>query len=239
MARHLFPDRDAVGQFLPSEQGPPKMGAKVVGVVKDAWQMDYTAPITGEVYLPFRQLIFGTFMSTFVIRTTADPVSLAPAIRREVWSIDPNEPVTKMETLRDVIDDAIWIPRFSAWIFSVMALMALALTAAGIYAVVAYTSALRARELGIRVAVGAAPRDVAADVLRRIMIPLTGGLLVSVAAALLVSKLIASLLYGVGPGDPLTYAISFLLLAGTGVLASVRPAWKAAKADPLAALRTE
>jgi putative ABC transport system permease protein len=239
MARHLFPDRDAVGQFLPSEQGPPKLGAKVVGVVKDAWQMDYTAPITGELYLPVRQLIFGTFMSTFVIRTTADPVSLAPAIRREVWSIDPNEPVTKVETLRDLIDDAIWIPRFSAWIFSVMALMALALTAAGIYAVVAYTSALRARELGIRVAVGAAPSDIVTDVLQRIMIPLVSGLLVSAGAALLVSKLMASLLYGINPDDPLTYAASFLLLAGMGALASVRPAWKAAKADPLVALRTE
>jgi predicted permease len=238
MARHMFPDRDAVGRFLPSQK-PGTRGAKIVGVVKDAWQLDYSAPITGELYLPFRQLIFGSFMSTFVVRTTADPVSLAPAIRREVWSIDPNEPVTKIETLRDVIDDAIWIPRFSAWIFSVMALMALALTAAGIYAVVAYTSALRARELGIRVAVGAAPGDVVADVLRRIMIPLLYGLVVSVAAALLVTKLIASLLYGVGPGDPLTYAISFLLLAGMGVLASVRPAWKAATADPLAALRTE
>jgi putative ABC transport system permease protein len=156
-----------------------------------------------------------------------------------VWSIDPNEPVTKVETLRDLIDDAIWIPRFSAWIFSVMALMALALTAAGIYAVVAYTSALRARELGIRVAVGAAPSDIVTDVLQRIMIPLVSGLLVSAGAALLVSKLMASLLYGINPDDPLTYAASFLLLAGMGALASVRPAWKAAKADPLVALRTE
>ena len=235
LARELFPDRDAVGQFLPGG-GKPR---EVVGVVKNAWQLDYNAPTIGEVYLPFRQFIFGTFMSTFVIRSTADPQSLAAAIRREVAAIDPNEPVTKIETLRDVIDDAIWIPRFSAWIFAAMALMALALIAAGIYAVVAYTSALRMRELGIRVAVGAAPRDLAADILQRLAVPLATGAIIGVVAAMILSRLVASLLYGVNANDPVTYATCFALLMGMGAMAAIRPAWKAAISDPLVALRME
>lgn len=236
LARQLFPDRDAVGQFLPGEGLSHR---EIVGVVKNAWQLNYNEPTIGEVYIPFRQFIFGTFMSTFVIRSTADPQSLAAAIRHEVAAIDPNEPVTKIETLRDVIDDAIWIPRFSAWIFAAMAFMALALIASGIYAVVAYTSALRMRELGIRVAVGATPRDVAADILRRITIPLAAGAVIGVAAAMVLSRLVASLLYGVSADDPVTYAACFALLIGMGAIAAVRPAWKAAIQDPLASLRTE
>ena len=236
LARQLFPDRDAVGQFLPGEG---RNRREIVGVVKNAWQLDYNEPTIGEVYLPFRQFIFGAFMSTFVLRSTADPQSLAAAIRHEVAAIDPNEPVTKIETLRDVIDDAIWIPRFSAWIFAAMALMALALIATGIYAVVAYTSALRMRELGIRVAVGAAPRDIAADILRRLAVPLATGAIIGVGAAMVLSRLLASLLYGVGANDPVTYAACFALLIAMGAIAAVRPAWKAAISDPLASLRTE
>ena len=236
LARQLFPDRDAVGQFLPGEG---RNRREVVGVVKNAWQLDYNEPTIGEVYIPFRQFIFGTFMSTFVIRSTADPQSLAAAVRHEVAAIDPNEPVTKVETLRDVIDDAIWIPRFSAWIFAAMALMALALIASGIYAVVAYTSALRMRELGIRVAVGATPRDIAADILRRIAIPLAAGAVIGVVAAIVLSRLVASLLYGVSADDPVTYSACFAVLMAMGAIAAIRPAWKAAIQDPLASLRTE
>jgi ABC-type antimicrobial peptide transport system permease subunit len=117
--------------------------------------------------------------------------------------------------------------------------MALALIACGIYAVVAYTSALRMRELGIRVAVGAAPRDIAADILRRITIPLAAGAVIGVVAAIVLSRLVASLLYGVSADDPVTYAACFALLMAMGAIAAMRPAWKAAIQDPLASLRTE
>jgi ABC-type antimicrobial peptide transport system permease subunit len=141
--------------------------------------------------------------------------------------------------LRDVIADAIWIPRFSAWIFAAMSLMALALIASGIYAVVAYTSALRMREIGIRVAVGAAPQDIATDFLRRITIPLAAGAAIGVAAAVVLSRLVASLLYEVSANDPVTYVTCFALLIWMGAIAAIRPAWKAATQNPLASLRTE
>lgn len=144
-----------------------------------------------------------------------------------------------METLSDVIADSIWRPRFSAWIFSVLGGLALLLTSAGIYGVVAYTTTLRAREVGIRVALGASPRVVVEAVLRDAMLPLCAGLGVSLVAALLLTRVLASLLYEISGADPVTFLGASALLLAIGLLASVRPAWRAAVADPLVALRTE
>ncbi len=237
LARRLFPGGDVVGRNLPSSDA--KSGALVVGVVKDAPQMSYERPPEGELYLPYQQIVFGAFMSTVIVRTSGDPLAVAPTLQKAIWAVDPDQPVVQVETLKDVIADSIWRPRFSAWIFSVLGIVALALTSAGVYSVVTYTTALRARELGIRVALGATPRGVAAVVLRGTMVPLTAGLAASFAAALFLSRLMASLLYGVGSADPLTYAGAALLLLSIGAAASLRPAWRAAHADPLPALRAE
>jgi putative ABC transport system permease protein len=237
LAHQMFPDRDAVGQTLPPEgNGPP---ATVVGVVRNANQMSYEQPAKGEIYLPYQQVMFGVFMATIVVRTSGEPLSLAAALSKEVWAVDPNQPIVKVETMDDVIADSIWRPRFSAWVFSVLGGLALLLTCAGIYSVVAYTTNLRAREIGIRVALGATPQEVVAVILRGAMIPLAAGLAVSLVAALLLSRLLSSLLYEIGSTDPLTYVIAGALLLSIGAVASARPAWKAATADPLHALRVE
>jgi len=235
LAHQLYPDRDAVGQVLPG--GEP--ACTVVGVVKNTPQMSYEQPAKAELYLPLRQVIFGVFMATVVVRTAGDPLSLAGTLRKEVWAVDPNQPIVKVETMDDVIADSIWRPRFSAWVFSVLGGLALLLTCAGIYSVVAYTTNLRAREIGIRMALGATPQKVVAVILRGAMIPLASGLAVSLAAALLLSRSLASVLYEIGGNDPVTFVIAGALLLGIGAVASARPAWKAATADPLQALRTE
>src|SRR5260370_42655858 len=136
----------------------------------------------------------------------------------------------------DVIADSIWRPRFSAWVFSVLGGLAVLLTCAGIYSVVAYTTNLRAREIGIRVALGATPQKVVAVILRDAMLPLAAGLAVSLVAALLLSRLLSSLLYEIGSTDPLTYVIAGALLLSIGAVASARPSWKPAPGDPLHAL---
>jgi putative ABC transport system permease protein len=237
LAHQMFPDRDAVGQTLPPEgSGPP---ATVVGVVRNASQMSYEQPAKGEIYLPYQQVMFGVFMSTIVVRTSGDPLSLAAALRKEVWAVDPNQPIVKVETMDDVIADSIWRPRFSAWVFSVLGGLALLLTCAGIYSVVAYTTNLRAREIGIRMALGATPQKVVAVILRGAMIPLASGLAVSLVAALLLSRLLASLLYEIDSNDPVTFVSAGALLLAIGAVASARPAWRAATADPLKALRIE
>jgi putative ABC transport system permease protein len=235
LAHLFFPDRNPIGQYLPADS--PKV--MVVGVVKNAWQKSYDQPAAGEVYIPYRQYIFGTFLSTIVVRTSGDPLALASTLRRQIWAVDPSEPVLKIETMDDVIADSIWRPRFSTWIFAALGGLALLLTSAGIYGVVAYTTALRTKEVGIRVALGASPRNVANVVLRSAMVPLTTGLLAGLVAALIFSRLLSNLLYETSHIDAVTYLSATALLLALGIIASLRPAWRAATADPLDALRTD
>jgi predicted permease len=236
LARLFFPDRSPIGQFLPSDSPKKTM---VVGVVANAWQRLYDHPAAGEVYIPYRQYIFGTFLSTIVVRTSGDPLALASTLSRQVWAVDPNEPVLKVETMDDVVADSIWRPRFSAWIFGALGGLALLLTSAGIYGVVAYTTALRTMEVGIRVALGASPRLVMQTVLRGAMLPLTAGLIVGFASALFLSRLLASLLYQTSSTDPIAYLSAAAVLMVLGIIASLRPAWRAATADPLRSLRAD
>ena len=233
LAQQLFPNRNPLGQTMPASD------RTVVGVVRNASQAAYDQPAKGELYLPYQQIMFGIFLSTIVVRTSGEPLSLASALRKEVWAVDANQPIMKVETMDDVIADSIWRPRFSAWIFSVLGGLALLLTSAGVYSVVAYTTALRAREMGIRVALGATPRKVVALVLRSAMTPLTIGFAISLVAALLLSRLLVSLLYEIAGTDPMTYLGAGVLLLAIGAVATFRPAWKAAGVDPVKALRTE
>jgi len=237
LARQLFPNRDPVGQPLP--EAGAQTPATIVGVVKDAAQMTYNEPPKGELYRPYQQAFFGAFMSTIVVRTAGEPLALAGALRKAVWEVDANQPVIKVETMQDAIDDSIWRPRFSAWVFSVLGGLALVLTSAGVYGVVAYTTARRAREVGIRVALGASPARVAALVLRDAMKPLAAGLAASLAATLYLSRWLGSLLYEIRPADPATYLSVSAILLLIGVAASLGPAWRAASGDPVEALRSE
>ena len=236
MARAMFPDRDPLEQVL---RVSASRSIRIVGVVKDAAQMSYERPANDELYIPYRQYIFAVFMSTIVVRTSGEPVAMAPALRRAIWRVDPDQPITKMESLDDMIADNIWRARFSAWVFTVLGGLALVLTSAGVYSVVSFTATLKVREVGIRVALGATPRDVIGEILRGAMLPLACGLLLSVMAALLLSRLLSSLLYEITNTDPAAYGIAVLVLLGTGLLASIRPAWRAAARDPLQALRMD
>jgi ABC-type antimicrobial peptide transport system permease subunit len=141
--------------------------------------------------------------------------------------------------MEDVIADSIWRPRFSAWIFSALGALALLLTSAGVYSVIAYTTTLRAREVGIRAALGATPRSVVLLLVRQAMVPLAAGLVISAAGSLTLSRFVGSLLYETSPADPLAYGVAAAVLLAIGALASAVPAWRASAGDPLAALRTE
>lgn len=239
LAHQLFPHIDPIGQTLVTPDATNPNPVTVVGIVKNSSQMSYEQPAKGELYRPYQQAIFGTFMSTVVARTSGDPLSLANSLRKEIRAVDPNQPVMRVETMDDVISDSIWRPRFSAWIFSMLGGLALLLTSAGIYGVVAYTTTLKAREVGIRVALGATPRRVVAVILREAMIPVCAGLAISLIAALALARLLASLLYEISGTDPLTYFAAAALILAIGAAASARPAWKAAVGDPLKALRSD
>jgi len=237
LALEMFPGRSAVGERLPGEGAVA--GETVVGVVQNAAQGSYQTPPEAEMYLPYTQFIFAAFMSSIVVRTAGDPLAVADTLKKIIWTVDAEQPVVKVETLNDVIADSIWRPRFSAWIFSVLGGLALLLASAGIYGVVAYTSALRAKEVGIRVAMGATRHDVIAVIVRGAMIPLGAGLVISFVAALLLSHLLSSLLYEISGTDPVAYMCAAGLLLLIGAIASARPAWRAAVADPMQTLRAE
>jgi putative ABC transport system permease protein len=236
MAQSLFPGRDPLDEVLPVNA---TRRIRIVGVVKDTAQMVYGQPQKDEMYIPFRQWVFGVFMSTIVMRASGEPLTIASAVRRAVWEVDPEQPIVKVETLNDMIADSIWQPRFSAWVYSALGALALLLTSAGIYSVVSFTTTLRTREMGLRVALGATPARVVAGVLRDAMLPLACGLGASLIVARLLVRLMASLLYETSQGDPAAYGFAVAILLGTGLLASIRPAWKAATRDPLEALRSE
>ena len=237
LARQLFPGREAVGQRLPA--AGTESPAVIVGVVRNTPQMSYETPPKAELYRPYQQAMFGVFLSTIVVRSAGDPLSLAPALRKEVWAVDPNQPVVKVEMMDEIVANSIWRPRFSAWLFTVLGGLALVLTTAGVYSVVAYTTTLRAKEVGIRVALGATPARVIGTIVRGALVPLVVGVAVSAIAAIFLSRLLASILYETAPNDPATFLGAGLFLVLVGVSASVAPAWRAAGGDPVAALRAE
>jgi putative ABC transport system permease protein len=238
MARQQFPDRDPLGQHLSGANGPGS-GPQVIGVVKDSSLSNYDSPAGPEEYVSYQQVLFGTFLSTFVVRTTGDPVKLADTLRKEVWAVDPDQPIVKVETMDDIVADSIWRPRFSTWVFSVLGGLALVLACTGIYSVIAYTATLRAREVGIRVALGATPSNVVSLILRDAMLPVALGLAASLFAALLLARLLNGLLYDTGPRDPVAYLGAAAVLLLVGAAASLRPAMTAARADPVRSLRLE
>ncbi len=235
MARQTFPDRDPIGQTMPGSTMP----LTVVGVVRDAAQMSYDQPAQAEIYRPYQQMLFGAFLSTIVVRTAGDPLKVANAIRKEIWAVDPNQPIVKMATMEEIVSNSIWRPRFSAWIFSVLGGLALLLTSIGVYSIVAYTTSLRMREVGIRVALGATPGRVVGEILRGAMVPLAVGLVVSVGAALLLGQYLTTLLYEISAMDPVAFVAAGGVLLAIGVVASARPAWRAAVADPVRSLRND
>lgn len=237
LARQLFPNSSPLGERLAGGSTPS--GPTIVGIVKDSSQRSYEVPPTGEVYIPYQQYTFATFMSTIVARTEGEPTAFAPTLRKRVWAVNADQPVVKVETMEKMIANSIWRPRFSAWIFGVLSGLSVILAAMGVYGVVAYTSALRAREIGIRVALGASTSNILVVILSGAMIPLLSGIGLSVVTALLLSRLLTGLLYGISGSDPFSYFSAGILLLTIGTAASAHPAWRAATCDPLQTLRSE
>jgi putative ABC transport system permease protein len=231
MARRYFPGRSPIGQVIQNPHGK----SAVVGVVSDVRSEGLAAEPKKQVYLPMRQS--PTAGMTLVARTVGDPEGLAGTIRRAVWSVDAEQPIYNLSTLDQLLARAVFLPRVSARLLASFALAALLLAALGIYGVLSYSVSQRTREMGLRMALGAtAPRTVGLVVrgsLGRILLGVAFGL---VAAAVLARSL-AQVLYGVGPFDLASFSVAAALLVATGVAASLGPAWRATRVDPIVALR--
>lgn len=245
LAKRHWPGKEAVGQRIQMADENPTW-VTVVGVVKDSVRGRWAAPPDDEVYLPYLQArrYLETPSShfaymTLVVRTSGDPAANVPGVRRIVWSHEPNAPISDVRTMADVVATATATPRFYLVLLGVFSGIALVLAAVGIYAVISYSVARRTNEIGIRMALGAAPRDVLRLVVGQGMIVGVGGSLAGLAGALALTRVMSSMLYGVGSDDPATFLAVVALLGTVSVVAAYLPARRATRIDPLEALRRE
>jgi putative ABC transport system permease protein len=238
MARLYWPGQDPVGRQV---NGACRNDAPalIVGWVADSKLGSVGSKAEPELYIPYVKLPFASFLVTFVIRTSSNPTDVAAAVRRAVWEVDRDQPVTQVRTMENVISESLWWERVSGLTLGIFAAISLLLSAVGIYGVFSYTVSQRTHEIGIRTALGASRRDIMKMVVGEGLLLTLIGVGAGTVAALALTRLLASLLYGVHPRDPLTFTGLSFLLAGVGLLATYIPARRATKIDPMEALRYE
>ncbi len=242
MARQFFGDDNPLGKRIRFPGYPDKNSEpfEIVGVVKDAKYLSLREKTPRIIYFPFLQ-IPNEFGSTFQLRAIGDQAGHASAIRRVVQELDPKVQTLNLRTMNDVVNESLAQERFVAQLAGFFSLFALILACIGLYGVMSYTVTRRTREIGIRMALGAQGSDVLRMVLRETMLLVVTGMAIGLAAALATTKLIESLLsdllFGLEATDPLTIALATLSLLAVAALAGWLPARRAARVDPLVALR--
>jgi putative ABC transport system permease protein len=234
--KRFFPNESPIGKRINVTTGPEAF-REIVGVVGDVKQKGLNRETLPHTYEPFAQAP-SQFM-TIVVRTSADPNSFVPAIRSTVFQMDNELPLQSVRTLDRVIANSISQQRFTSAVLAVLAAVALLLAIAGLYGVISYAVSQRTRELGIRMALGARVPDLLRLVLKQGMAFVVIGELLGLVAAYALTRLLRGLLFGITPTDALTFGTVTIVLSGIAFLACYIPARRAAKVDPLAALRCE
>jgi putative ABC transport system permease protein len=236
LASRFWPDEDPLGKRV-KLGGPDGPWRTIVGVVGDVRHAGLDGPGEMQVYAPEAQ---GASPFVFlVIRSSNDPTALTGSIRREVWAVDSEQPIYNVATMQQLVSRSVAQRQFTMLILGVFACVALLMAAVGIYGLISYSVTQRTHELGLRMALGARRRDVLSLVIRQGMTLAGVGLAVGLGASLLVTRLVAGLLYGVSATDPGTFALTSLLLGGVALLACYVPARRATKVEPVEALRYE
>jgi len=250
MAHRFFPGGDPIGKRLALNfeamkffnDRPPEMDLagglrEIVGIVSDIKHAALDAESVPEMYVPYPQR--STRSMTLVLRADSDPERLAGAVRSQVLSMDKDQPVSNVNTMAGLISTCLAQPRFNVLLLTLFAGVAIALALVGIHGVVSYSVTIRAREIGIRMALGARASDVAGLVVREGLVLALIGTAIGTAGALALTHLMRGLLFEVSAADPVTYAVLPLLLVALAAVSSFVPAWRAARADPMSALRCE
>ena len=232
MAQRYWPGDSPVGRRMSPDNGDT--WATIVGVVADARQQ-LNLPPGDEIYVPMFQS--GQLSSNWLVRTTVDPITMARQVREAVYSIDPNQPIDHFRTLADVRSTTLDSPRLTATLLGLFALLALVITAAGIAGVIAFSVNQRTQEFGVRMALGAPRGSVLAMVLGQGLRLVLAGLAIGMAGAIVLTRVMTTLLFGVEPTDALTFLAVSMVLVAVAAAACLIPARRAASVDPMVALR--
>jgi putative ABC transport system permease protein len=249
-AKRFYPGEDPLGKLIylfPPEQLVPAGDlpagvhfprVRIVGIVNDAHYAGVQSPPDPEVYAPLSQSDSLSTMSV-AVRTRIAPASLISAVRHEVAGMDREVPIDQVRTMEDLAGSSVALPRWHTMLMAVFGALALGLAAVGLYGVMAQSVAQRRHEVGVRIALGARPRAIVGGIVARAMALVGVGLLIGFGLALVLTRLMATLLFGVAPTDPATFAGAAVVLLATSALASYLPARRAAWVDPIEALRCE
>ncbi len=237
LAKKAFPGQDPIGRLIFCGMDSPNP-MKIVGVVGDVRQWGPATPPWAEIYMPYQQHPYFASALSVLVRTPAEPSSLADVLRRKIRERSPDVPV-KFTTLEASLSENVAAPRFRTLLLGIFAALAVCLAMAGVYGVMAYVVSQRSSEIGLRMALGASSGDVLRLVLRQGLVLAGIGLVLGLAGAIASTRLITSMLFEVKPTDPLTYCGVAAVLGIVALAASYVPALRATKVDPLVALRQE
>lgn len=232
-ARRFWPNENPLGKHIVVGRGPAP--AEVIGMAADIKNKGLDQETQAQLYLPFAQLPWGDM--NLLVRTAVAPQSIISAVRGQIAAVDPDQPITKIQTVEEIMDNSRSQPRFTMLLLGVFSATALALAVIGIYGVLSYSVAQRRQEFGIRMALGAEHADILHLVVRQGLLLAIAGIAIGLMAALLFTRVMASMLYKVGALDLATFVLTPLLFLGIALFASYLPARRATKVNPIEALK--
>jgi putative ABC transport system permease protein len=238
-AKQMWPGQSALGKHVTSAYTGTSISRTVVGVIREAKLTTVTGPAPAAMFVPLEQHASATAGGVLVVRVAGNPTGVVREVRRIVAGLDPQVAVTRVETMQEVVDGSLAQPIQLRFFLTLFAMLALVLGAVGVYGVVSYAVERRRAEFGVRLALGASPSRVRRDVLWGGLTPVLIGIAAGIGMALGLAQALNRFLYGVSPNDPASFGVAVSALLFAGVMAALVPAARAARTDPMAALRAD